>query len=225
MSDEAVSVEVFLPADGTGPGVLVLQEIFGVGDYIRARCRDLADAGYVVHAPALYDRLPTTPVFDEAADDYILQGVNASMELPWETALADASAALDALRAAPEVTGPVGVVGFCYGGGLAYNLAAINPPDVLVCYYGSALPGLIDAIPWVDVPTLHHFGTDDAYIPMDQVNRIAESVSQSDSGVVFELHPGAGHAFDNPHPLLHHAEASERAWQITLDYLHRHVSD
>lgn len=220
---ETVPVETFLPAAGSGPGVLVLHEIFGVSDYIRSRCRDLASAGYVVHAPLLFARLDPLPTFDPDAEDYVLQGVQASRRLPWDQAVADASSALDALRAAAEVTGPVAILGFCYGGGLAYAVAGLNPPDALVAYYGSALPSLVESIPWVDTPSLHHFGTKDSYLTADKIDLIAESVAQSDSGVQIEMHAGAGHAFDNPHAMFHHAEASSRAWAMTLAFLDEHL--
>ena len=80
---------------------------------------------------------------------------------------------------------------------------------------------MLDQAEDVTVPSLHHFGTADAFIPLDQVTRIREAVTAGGTReqVRFELHDGAGHAFDNPHPALHHAPASEAAWQQTLGFL------
>ena len=82
-------------------------------------------------------------------------------KLDWEPPVADGAAALHALRTCAEVDGPVGVLGFCFGGGLAFNVAAVDRrrgPDALVSYYGSALPNLLALAPQVSAPSLHHFG-------------------------------------------------------------------
>ncbi len=216
-------VRRWLPEAGTGPGVVVVQEIFGLSPYILDRCAGLAEAGYVVYAPDLYWRLPSPPEFDETSPEWVAQGVAASSGLDRATTAADTSATLDALRGAPEVTGPVAFVGFCFGGGVAFEVSATNPPDALVAYYGSSLPHLLHLAPRVTCPSLHHFGTADAWIPMDVVTQIRDAVTAGRDDVEFELYDGANHAFDNPHPLFHHAEASAVAWERTLAFLARHL--
>ena len=138
--------QLWRPASGSGPGLLLLQEIFGVSGYIRRRAADLAEAGYVVLAPELYWRLDAGPV-DESAPGAIEEAMGLAQRLDWATTVTDAVAALGALRARDEVVGGTGVIGFCFGGGLAFNVAAVDTPDVLVSYYGSALPGLLDLAP------------------------------------------------------------------------------
>ena len=211
-------VHRWFPASGSGPGALVLQEIFGVSTYIRHRAADLAKAGYVVYVPELYHRITDEPVGEEDLE----RGMELAGQLPWSEALADARAALDALRTADAVTGGVAIVGFCYGGGLAFNLAARTDPDALVSYYGSALPSLLSLAPEVTAPSLHHFGTDDAYIVATTVEEIRQAVT-ADERTQFFTYDGAGHAFDNPSPLFHHPQASAKAWQRTLDFLAEHV--
>lgn len=212
-------VHRWLPPSGTGPGVLLLQEIFGVSTYIRARAQDLAQAGYVVLAPELYHRIPDADVSEDDVD----KGVELAGRLPWEEALADARTTFDALRAAPETGGRVAIVGFCYGGGLAFNLAAQTVPDALVSYYGSALPTLLPLAREVTCPSLHHFGTADAYIPLATVEQIRAAVTASNRRVQFFTYDGAGHAFDNPAPVFHHEQASALAWQRTLAFLAEHL--
>ncbi len=214
--DGELPVRRWLPAPGTGPGVLVLQEIFGVSPYIEQRCADLAAAGYVVYAPELYFRLGL-PTFDEEAPDYVQQGIAGSQRLDWEQTTADASAALDALRAAPEVTGKVAVLGFCFGGGLGFQVAAVNTPDALVSYYGSAIPGLLDLASQVRCPSLHHWGLGDSFFPPEVVEQVRTALTSE--RVTFHTYPGAEHAFDNPHPMFFHAEASALAWTRTLAFL------
>jgi carboxymethylenebutenolidase len=209
-------VQLWEPATGTGPGILLLQEIFGVSDYIQQRAADLAALGYFVLAPELYWRLDDTGL-DEFAPDLLERALGVVSRLDWDTAVSDSVAALEYLRGRDQ---GVGVVGFCLGGGLAYNVAAVSRPDVLVSYYGSALPRLLDLT--VDAPSLHHFGEADDYLGPDVVDQIVKTVDGPENEI--HRYPGAGHAFDNPLPAFHHAEASALAWQRTTAFLSSHLS-
>ena len=209
------------PAGGSGPGVLLLQEIFGVSSYIRRRGAALAQAGYVVLAPELYWRLdPSLPPLDESAPDVLESAMARVTALEWEQAVTDATAALRALRATTGVNA-AGVLGFCFGGGLAFNVAAVDTPDCLVSYYGSALPGLLELAPRVTAPSLHHFGLSDDYIPASVVEQIESAVTSGGTPVDFFTYDGANHAFDNDDFVLHDPAASGLAWQRTLDFLRR----
>ncbi|MEV6414206.1 dienelactone hydrolase family protein [Kribbella sp. NPDC051718] len=208
---------VWEPANGSGPGILLLQEIFGISEYIKQRAFDLSALGYYVIAPEIYWRLDDAEL-DESAPDVLDQAVGLMQRVDWPTAVSDSVAALEYLRS--RETG-VGIVGFCFGGGLAFNVAAVSSPDVLVSYYGSALPNLLELAPAVDAVSLHHFGDADDYLKTDVVDKIIEAVD----GPRTEIHryPGAGHAFDNPAPAFHHAEASALAWSRTEDFLSRNL--
>ena len=214
-ADGPMPALLWRPPAGTGPGLVLVQEIFGVSDYVRDRGADLAGLGYVVCAPEVYWRLDDATI--DPAEDVLGQAMALVQQVDWDTAVADVSAALTQLRNRAEVTGGAGLVGFCFGGGLAFAVAAQTEPDVLVSYYGSALPGLLELAGQVDAPSLHHFGLSDDYIPPDQVDRIRAAVTRP--GVWFETYPGAGHAFDNPDPMFHHPEASAAAWATTARFL------
>jgi carboxymethylenebutenolidase len=207
---------LWLPAAGSGPGIVLVQEIFGVSQYIRSRAADLADLGYVVCAPEVYWRLPDHDI-DESQPDVLQRAIGIAGRIDWPLAVQDVNAALDGLRALPEVTGGVGLVGFCFGGGLAFNVAAVSDPEVLISYYGSALPQVIGLAPQVRAPSLHHFGLSDDYLPPPTVASLAEQLRKQ--GAQVETYPGAGHAFDNPSPAFFHAAASERAWKTTTEFL------
>ena len=94
---------------------------------------------------------------------------------------------------------------------------------MLVSYYGSALPGLLDLAPQVTAPSLHHFGTADDYIDGPTVERIREAVTAGDATVEVETYEGANHAFDNSDFALHHPSASALAWERTLAFLAREL--
>ncbi|HET6738561.1 MAG TPA: dienelactone hydrolase family protein [Kribbella sp.] len=200
-------------ADSDAPGILLLQEIFGVSDYIKQRAADLHALGYYVLAPEIYWRLDGTEL-DESAPDLLERAMGIVGRLDWDQAVADAVAVLDRLRGRGQ---GVGVLGFCFGGGLGYNVAAVSPPDVLVSYYGSALPRLLDLKP--QVPSLHHFGNDDAFLDVDAI----VPALGSDDRVDVYRYDGAGHAFDNPLPMFHNAAASALAWRRTEDFLARRL--
>jgi carboxymethylenebutenolidase len=210
---------LWLPPAGFGPGLLLIQEIFGVSDYIKQRAADLAQLGYVVLAPEIYWRLDDTSL-DESSPELLDRALAIVSRLDWPTAVSDAVAALNHLRGLEQVRGGagVGVIGFCFGGGLGFNVAAVSSPDVLVSYYGSALPNLLDLAPKVAAPSLHHFGEVDDYLAPEAVERIRHAVLANPLSKV-EIYPGAGHAFDNPLPMFHHAGASALAWRRTAEFL------
>ena len=207
----------WLPESGSGPGILLLQEIFGISDYIERRASDLAALGYVVVVPEIYWRLGTTRVEDGPAA--LDEAMGLVSKLDWDAAVADATAALTLTRDLPEVTGPTALVGFCFGGGLGFATAAQELPDALVSYYGSAIPGLLDLAPQVTCPQLHHFGLADSYIPPETVAAIEQAVAGPHTE--FFTYEGADHAFDNSDFVLHHPAATALAWQRTTDFLER----
>jgi carboxymethylenebutenolidase len=212
------TAHVSLPAAGTGPGVVVLHEIFGVNDYVTATCRRLAELGYVALAPDLFWRI--APGLALGHDE---EGLTKAMEnvqrFDAPTAVLDAAAAVEHLRSLPEVQGGVGVLGFCLGGTLAYLVAAASEPDAAVSYYGSGVPDALDQAVQIDCPTLVHFGGDDPYIPREQVDAVVAGLD-AHPGIEVIVHEGAGHAFDNHlAPGFHQPDAAEAAWQRTKAFL------
>ena len=205
---------------GTGSGVLLLQEIFGVSSYIRRRAQDLADLGYVVLAPELYWRLRVSQV--EEGPAALEEAFALVQRLDWDDAVRDSVTALEWLRKEPMVSGRAGVVGFCFGGGVAFNVAALTETDVLVSFYGSAVPGLLDLAPKIQAPSQYHFGLADSYIDRASVDRVRDAVCTRPD-VVVETYEGADHAFDNPDFHLHHPAASAEAWDRTVDFLRTHL--
>jgi carboxymethylenebutenolidase len=216
---------VWLPPSGSGPGLLLIQEIYGVSDYIRAVAEDLARLGYVVGAPDLFWRLE--PGYQAAHDD---AGLVASLEMgsrfDFEQGVADAGAALDHLAARPEVRGGTGVIGFCLGGSIAYFLAArpgAAGPAAAVAFYGSAVPGSLAVLEQISVPLQFHFGGSDPYIPRDEVALVERAVAGRPN-VEMHVEEEAGHAFHNRKaPMFHHPGPAARAWRRTEEFLGRHL--
>lgn len=228
--DGSMPAHLWLPEAGTGPGILLLQEIFGISSYIERRAQDLADEGYVVIAPEIFWRLGVSRVAE--GPDALEEAFGLLQRTDWPAAVADAVLALDALRDHEAVTGPVGIVGFCFGGGLGFNVAALRSADALVSYYGSALPELLGILPFdpsdvtltvldaaqVTTPSLHHWGLADTFIDRPVVEQIC-ALLEAQPHVTVETYEGGGHAFDNADFMFHDAEMATLAWQRTLAFL------
>jgi carboxymethylenebutenolidase len=221
--DGEFDAHVVLPESGSGPGIVVLQEIFGVGDYIKEAADRLAGLGYVALAPDLYWRIePGIEVdHDEAG---LRRAFGVSQQLDHSLAVQDSIAALNTLRGLPEVAeaaGKAGVLGFCLGGTLAFGVAIEGDPDIAVCYYGSGIAGMLDRGDRVACPVLFHFGGADPYIPREQVDAVC-AFAESRPGMECHVQEGAGHAFDNHEsPMFHQPEPAARAWEITREFLAR----
>jgi carboxymethylenebutenolidase len=221
--DGELGAHLAIPAAGRGPGIVLLHEIFGVGDYIRDAAARLAEAGYVVLAPDLFWR--TQPGLElPQTDEGQAAGMQAAQQLDFAAAVGDAIAAIALLRSMPEVDGErVGVMGFCLGGTLAYQVAVHGTPDVAVVYYGSGIPGALGDADRIECPTIMHWGGADPFIPRDQVDAVAAMAAEHPR-IECHVHEGAGHAFDNHrNPKFHVPEAAAAAWELTAAFLAREL--
>src|SRR3984885_11372893 len=216
--DGPFDLTVWVPEAGQGPGILLIQEIFGVSDYIQAVAEDLAALGYVVAAPDLFWRLK--PGHNAEHNE---QGLNESLALgaqfDAEQGVADAAAALDRLAGLPEVEGGLGLIGFCLGGTIAFFLAARAELAAVVSFYGSGVPDQTEVLTQISAPIQFHFGGSDPYIPRDQVARVEAAVQASDNAEI-HVEEDAGHAFHNrKSPMFHNPEPAARAWHRTKECL------
>jgi len=214
-----------VPDGGNGPGILLLQEIFGVGDFLKAKAADLAALGYVVLCPDVFWRIKPgiALAHDEAAlADAFGYATRYSTEVDDETKIADLGAALDHLRSRPEVGGHCcGVMGYCLGGFLAYLVACNCSPDACVSYYGSGIADRLDESDRIECPILFHFGGNDPYIPNEQVDAIRVRLGDR-PGVEIQVQHQAGHAFENHlAPQFHDPAASAVSWPLTVSFLER----
>ncbi len=203
-----------MPATGSGPGVVVIQEWWGLVDHIRDVCERLAGEGFVALAPDLYHGEQTAEP-DEAT--------KLMMELDVERAARDMSGAVSFLADHEAVTGPkVGAIGFCMGGGLVLVLAARNGDKVgaTVSFYGLFRETTPD-LSGITSPVLGHFGAEDDGADPDAAREL-EATIRDTAGVpvTFHIYDGAGHAFFNDdRPEVHHAEHAEQAWTRTVEFL------
>ena len=210
-----------VPDAGSGPGLLVLQEIFGVNDYIRDVCDRLAAMGYAAMAPDVFWRVePGVSLGGSEAD--IATGAGYVGRLDMDQVVADLGAALTQLRELPESDGRAGVIGFCFGGSTTFRVASRLEPDVAVSYYGSGVGSMLDDGAAITCPLLFQYGSDDPFIPPDEIEAVREFAAER-ANVDFHTHD-AGHAFDNHRSaMFSNPVAAAAAWEVTSAFLAEHL--
>ncbi len=203
------------PAAAPRGGVVVIQEIFGVNPHIRDVCDRYAAEGYLAIAPAMFDRVERGVELAYDPDNLKrAQGLRRQLT-DWNQALADAEAAADHLRRAGA--GKVAIVGYCFGGEVAWIAAARGRFDAAVAYYGHAIVHLLDETP--KVPVIMHFGTTDHLIPLADV----EAIRAARPDVPVYVYEGAGHGFNCDRRPSYHAASAELALERNRALLHEHV--
>ncbi|MDH4146902.1 MAG: dienelactone hydrolase family protein [Acidimicrobiia bacterium] len=215
---------VALPDGKAGPGVLVIQEVFGVNNYIRHVCSRLADLGYVALAPDVYHRQQPGFAVDRTGPEAVGAGVKMAMGHDGAQGLADLGQALAHLRGLPEVGGrKVGVTGFCFGGLQTFLVAKHHEPDAAVSYYGSNIHTQLDGVAdQVTCPLLFHFGDNDPFLPNADVDAIREATASMDH-VTVRQHWMGGHAFDNCFSPFYQPYQATAAWGETAAFFARHL--
>ena len=207
------------PSCGSGPGLLLLQEIFGVNPHMRAVADLYAEEGYVVLVPDLFRRLGRDIElgYDDAS---MAQAMAYHQRFDVDAAVEDAAAALAALRARPECKGKAGALGFCLGGKLAYLTAARTDVDCAVSYYGVGIEQLLGEAAQIKCPMVFHFAELDRFVP-DSARRAIEGAFAGRKDVEFYLYPGVDHAFNAPERPSFDKPASLMAHTRTLALFRR----
>jgi carboxymethylenebutenolidase len=185
-----------VPEAGRGPGILLLQEIFGVNQSMRDVADLYAEEGYVVLAPDLFWRLqPGIELGYGDADFQAAFGYYQRFDA--DLSIKDAADALKALRQRAECTGKVGALGFCLGGRLAYLVAARTDVDCAVSYYGVGLEANVGEAGKATCPMVFHFAELDRFAPAAARDTFKAAFAGR-SDVEFYLYPGCDHAFAAP---------------------------
>lgn len=196
--------------EGVARGAIVVgQEMYGVNAYLRDTCRFFASHGYATIAPALYDRAERGLVFpyDRESHDRAQKIYKA---WNFDHALDD----FDAARERVASAGKVAIIGYCWGGTLAWLAACRRPYSAAVAYYGSMMPDFAGETP--RCPVIAHVGSRDATMPPARLDIFR--AAQPD--VPLYVWEGAQHGFDNPGRVdRYHAQASDKAREVTLAFL------
>ena len=201
------------PAGAPKGAVVVIQEIFGVNHHIRSICDRLAAAGYVAVAPSIFDRIEPNFQSGYSPDEVaVARKFVANPDYP--AMLLDTQAAIDAVKD----VGPVGIIGFCLGGSVAYAAATkLSGLSAAIGYYGGAVVRSADDKP--KVPTQLHFGEKDTGIPLSDV----DTIKAKRPDVEVYVYPGAQHGFNCDERASYDKASADIAWPRSLDFFAKHL--
>lgn len=211
-TEDATVIGAYKAAPSGAPkgGLVVVQEVFGVNRHIQTVADRFAAKGYAVLAPALFDWVERGVQLD-----YDEAGMTRGMDIANGISAAQHVMAIDAAIDEMAAFGPVGIVGFCLGGTLAYAAAARNASlKAAVCYYG----GGIAAMAGSDLlcPVMMHFGETDPHIPVSDV----ETLRAAHPGSAIFTYP-AGHGFNCDERASYDKPSADQAWTRTLAFLEK----
>lgn len=202
-----------MPSGEPKGAVIVIQEIFGVNGHIREDADRFAEQGYVALAPAMFDRLQKGVALNYDADG-VETGRGFAMKINWDDVVKDLRAASGTLKQ----YGKVGLVGYCWGGTVAW-VAAVRDSgvDCASGYYGGRVIDFIDETP--KVPVQLHFGDEDKGIPIENV----EKIKAAHPDVPVYRYPEAEHGFHCDQRPSYHAEADQLATERTMALFKEHI--
>jgi carboxymethylenebutenolidase len=209
----AISAYRARPSGAPKGGIVVVQEIFGVNHHIRSVADRFAAAGYLAVAPAIFDRVQKNVELG-----YDGEGMSSGMALAQKSSTPAALQDIAAAAAVAAEGGKVGVVGFCWGGSLAYLSAAQLGDKIAasVGYYGGNIAQNLGAK--LTVPLELHFGSQDTHIPLSDVERIRQAHPEVPV-FVYE----AGHGFNCDERGSYDKASADVAWKRTLEFFGKHV--
>ena len=194
-------------------GMVVIQEIWGVNSHIRDVADGYAAEGYLAAAPAIFDRIEKGVIMDQYTQETMQKGFGYMQKVDADKALLDVQAAVQAASAA----GKVGVVGFCFGGRMAWLSASrLDGIAASVPYYGGGIPDLASEKP--KVPVMLHFGEKDAHIPVASVEAF-KKVPRELTVYIY----AADHGFNCDQRGSYDAAATKLARERTLEFFSKHV--
>ena len=205
-----------IPRQGSGPGVIVIQEWWGLVDHIKDVCDRFAGEGFVALAPDLYHG-KTAKSPDEAG--------KLMMALRIDQAEQDLSAAIEYLATLDSTTSEkVGVVGFCMGGALSLYTATKNPHvGACVVFYGGH-PKVKPDLPNLHAPVLGLYAARDGFVTPDSVHQLESKLKELGKQIEAHIYPGTDHAFFNDtRPEVYNADAADDAWRRTVQFLRKHL--
>jgi carboxymethylenebutenolidase len=207
---------------GTGPGVIVIQEIFGVNTEMRRVCDRLAKEGFVALCPDLFWRLEPGVCLTDNTEEEWGRAIELMQALDVDTAIEDVRAAIETLRTRAECRGDVGAMGFCLGGLLAFLTAARTDVDAAVGYYGVGIQERLAEADRIAAPLMLHVAGQDQFVPKEAQDAIAAALKNRRQ-VTLHHYPDMDHAFARAGGAHYDAEQARIADERTIAFLREHL--
>ncbi|CAE6795431.1 dienelactone hydrolase family protein [Paraburkholderia haematera] len=215
----AFSAYLAKPKQGSGPGLVLLQEIFGINGYMKSMADRFAEEGYVVLVPDLFWRMKPRVELGYGEDDFAAAlGYDERLDLT--LAVQDVASTIKALRALPQQAGKVGALGYCLGGKLALIAAARTDIDCAVSYYGVGLEAFLHEVPSIQCPMVFHFAGNDALCPPATREKI-QAALRANPRIEQYVYAGCDHAFATPEREHFDKPAAMMAYSRTLAMLRK----
>ena len=205
-----------------GPGIVLIQEIWGVNQHIRDVADQYAMDGFTVFAPDVFWRQqPRVDLGYNEVDNpkaFALMGA-----LDRSNAVKDLASTASVLRAHSASVGKIASVGYCMGGALSFMCAASGSVDAAVCYYGGGIHTMLDRAPDINVPVLMHFAENDGHISMSAVELVQAAFKGRDE-VRIDVYPGVDHGFNCWGRAMYNQKAAALARGRSLAFLARSIA-
>jgi carboxymethylenebutenolidase len=211
-----------LPASGYGPGIVVLQEIYGINRFLRDVADWYAAHGFVALVPDLFWRIQPGVELTDKGDDWN-KAIELYQKIDEAKAVEDSAATMEFLRMHTSCSGRVGAVGFCMGGNLAYLLSVRFKPDCAVGYYGVSIEKSLDEAKNLSNPLMLHIGGQDKFCPPEAQAEIHAALA-ANPHVTIHDYPEMGHAFARVGGEHYDAAAAELANLRTLEFFVSHLA-
>jgi carboxymethylenebutenolidase len=195
-SDGSFGAYLATPSSGGGPGILVIQEIFGVNQVMRDLCDGYAAQGYIAACPDLFWRIePGVQLTDQSEDEWNKAFELMNKFLPdFEKGQADLVATMGHIRGLPGCSGKVGCVGYCLGGSMAYSMACSSDTDASVGYYPVQIDDYLTYAEQIKRPAMFHIAEKDGFCPPESQAKIAEAFA-GNGNITLHSYAGVDHAF------------------------------
>jgi carboxymethylenebutenolidase len=211
------------PSGEKGPGLVLIQEIFGVNKVMRDLADGFAKQGYVVACPDLFWRQePGIQITDKTEAEWA-KAFSLYKGFDQAKGVDDLAATLDHVRKLPGVSGKVGCVGYCLGGFLAFVMATRTSADAAVSYYGVAIETVLDEVPRIKKPVLMHIAEKDEFVPAAAQAEIKKRVA-ANPNVTVHTYPGQNHAFARVGGQHYNKQAADQANARTADFLKKNLA-
>ncbi len=211
------------PASGSGPGLIVIQEIFGVNGVMRDLCDEYAAHGFTALCPDLFWRIePGIQLTDKTEEEW-KQAFDLFGKFDVDAGVKDIGASISHLRGSGVENNKVGAVGYCLGGLLAYLTATRTDSDACVGYYGVNIQEKLDEQGNIKRPLLLHVAENDQFVPREAQAQI-ESGLQDNKNVTIHTYEGLDHAFARVGGEHYDEKAAQTANQRTHDFLKTHLA-
>ena len=188
------SAYIALPDGGRGPGMIVIQEIFGINPFVREICDHYASLGYIAVAPDLFWRMEPGLDLDSSREEDMKKAFDLFGRFNVAKSVDDLVATLSWLRQNEACTGKVGAIGYCLGGKLAYLMATRSEVDAAVGYYGVGIQDLLEEASAITHPLTLHVAEEDKYVPPEAQEQIVSTLGGI-AHVSVHRYPGVDHAF------------------------------